>query len=72
MDAQTLAKTIKRRTKSGEWWAWKKIGSVSDARYTLLSWGWLERKTLRQDDPMRRNAGAQFAYRWTESVVGRV
>ena len=71
MDAQTLAKTIKRSTKRGEWWTWAKVGipQESDRVGTLLSWGWLQRDTLTRDE-MSAAMGAKFAYRWTETVVG--
>ena len=71
MDAQTLAKTIKRRTKRGEWWTWTtlRIPQEGDRVSTLLSWGWLQRRSLRRDE-MSAARGGQFAYRWTEPVVG--
>ncbi len=76
MDAQTLAKTIKRRTKRGEWWTWRGLGlssrSGNAGPVTLLSWGWLQRRSLVQDDPLRAVNGAEFAYRWTETRVSRV
>ena len=71
MDAQTLAKTIKRRTKRGEWWLWTKVGIPHESsRLTTLMWrGWLQRRELSMNDPLRVGVSAQFAYRWTDAKV---
>lgn len=73
MDAQTLAKTIKQRTKRGEWWTWAMLPRPKsyDAIRVLAASGWLERRTLGMNDPLR-TVGTQFAYRWTKTHVGRV
>ena len=72
MDAQTLAETIKRSTKRGEWWIWAELGKPKqhgDVLGTLLSWRWLARRALQPSDPLRAGNNAQFAYRWTDAKV---